>query len=130
MASRARLKFRVVDTEDDDVAGGGRELLLLFSVENEPMVHSSGRAEVGVLAGDGRCGAIFFDVATAAARMPRRPATVDRQGSTMTRNIDSSGFEREGGGGGGKRREGEMESVVCGELLRCWRRRESDLLKA
>jgi hypothetical protein len=41
-------------------------------------------------------------VATA-ARMPRRPATVDRQGSTMTRNIDSSGFEQ--GGGGERRRE-------------------------
>ena len=96
--SWARLKFRV-DTEDDDVAGG-RELLLRFSVENEPMEHS-GRAEVRVLAGDGRCGAIFFDVATA-ARMPRRLATVDRQGSTMTRNIDSRG------------REGEKGDGVCG----------------
>jgi hypothetical protein len=47
-------------------------------------------------------------VATA-ARMPRRPATVDRQGSTMTRNIDSSGFER----GGGEKERKEMESVVC-----------------
>jgi hypothetical protein len=90
MVSWARLKFRD-DTEDNDVAGE-RELLLRFSVENEPMEHSD-RAEVKVLAGDGRCGNNFFDVAIA-ARMPRRPAMVDGQGSTMTRNINC--FEVEG----------------------------------